>query len=487
MAAPRRDDSLPRAPFDGHLDLDALDAGQDLADLDVIGQESPGLGETVAAWFARSGVTGFLARHRAAMVAAGVVVALVAVSGLVWWVRRPAPLGDPHVAARAAGDEPTAVLLTDPTTGDYSGLQQRLVVSSAEPDGIILRLLGIAGPGLVVDPRGPGVPFDAQSADDPVVVGSELACSTPEATTAALSSGATDYALLLRRASVDGESRDYRVPYAGSATLAALVHRACLQEAADRDLVVSRLTATPVPGAVALKLAVDLTNSSPRVWTGLHVAAAAQPVVTNDGPPVQLEPGTSGAMHALFWPEDCADPVGSLRAGIPVEADLGPTGLAPSQSPPTSSLLLRLDGAMVDDIARTAIALCGTTPPRGTVTWARLREGGGNGSGGVIDLGLTLTTPGAGIVEVDHLGDGGTTTGELFAYESPVHAVDGVASIKTQWRLPACPSIVKNGLPRMHVVLAGDVRRPYLVPLQGDPLRTVLFRLCGNEVADLVR
>ena len=76
--------------------------------------------------------------------------------------------------------------------------------------------------------------------------------------------------------------------------------------------------------------------------------------------------------------------------------------------------------------------------------------------------------------------------GELFAYESPVHSVDGVASIKAQWRLPSCRAILRNGLPRLHVVLAGDVRRPYLVPLSGDALRAVLYRLCGSEVADLV-
>ena len=64
--------------------------------------------------------------------------------------------------------------------------------------------------------------------------------------------------------------------------------------------------------------------------------------------------------------------------------------------------------------------------------------------------------------------------------------IDGVASIKAQWRLPGCPALLRDGLPRLHVVLAGDVRRPYLLRLSGDALRPVLFRLCGNEVADLL-
>jgi hypothetical protein len=487
MADRRQDGARATGSFDGRLDLDALDDGRDpTLDLDVIGDDRPTLRESLARRLEDSGLRPFVTRHRRAFTAAAVVAALVVVSGTVWWLRRPDPLPAPQLVARVAGAEPTAALVQDVDSGVYTGIQQRLLLAGSEPPGVALRLLGIAGPGLVVDPRGPGVPADAGPSGSALTVGARLSCITPEATTAELSSSADDYALVVRRASPEGEIRDYRVPLVGSLTLVGLVHRACLQIALDRDLVVSSVTAAPYPGVVALALDVDLSNASPRVWTGLHVAAAAQPVVLNDGPQVQLEPGTSGHLRAQFWPEDCADPVRALRDGVAVEADLGPTGRDPSQGPTSTSALLRLPGQMLDDVAAQAVAMCGTTPPKGTVDWARLREGGGNGSGGVIDLGLSLTTPRAGIVEVDHLGDGSASVGELFAYESPVHSVDGVASIKAQWRLPSCRVLLRDGLPRLHVVLAGDVRRPYLVPLAGDDLRQVLYRLCGSEIADLV-
>ena len=470
MAARRpHDDGRPRASLEGRLDLD------------VIGDDGPRTGERLAGWW-----RGVVAEHRTTVVAVAVVAALLLVSGAVWWARRPVPLAPPQVSARAAGQEPTASLVVDATSGRYDGVQQRLLLVSGEAPGVAVRLLGIAGPGLVVADRGPGLDLGDGGAQRPLVVGAGLACTTPEETTAALSSSASDYGLVLQRTSPSGEVRVDQVPVLGSATLADLVHKACLQVALDRDLRVDRLTAEAVPGTVAVRLEVGLVNTSPRVWTGLHVAAAAQPVVVNDGLQVQLEPGTSGDLHALLWPEDCADPAAALRDGVAVEADLGPTGRPPAQGSSTSSAQLRLPAALVDDVARVAVAACGTTPPRGTVGWARLREGGGNGSGGVIDLGLTITAPGAGLVEVDHLGDGSASAGELFAYESPVHVIDGVASIKAQWRLPGCPALLRDGLPRLHVVLAGDVRRPYLLRLSGDALRPVLFRLCGNEVADLL-
>lgn len=487
MSDRRPGDARASGSFDGRLDLDALDDGRDpMLDLDVIGDDRATLRESLARRLEDSGLRRFVAKHRRAFTAAAVVAALVVVTGTVWWVRRPGPLPAPQLVARAAGAEPTAALVQDVDSGVYTGVQQKLLLTGAEPPGVALRLLGIAGPGLVVDPRGPGVPAEAGPTGSPLTVGARLSCLTPEATTAALSSSVDDYTLVVRRASPEGEIRDYRVPLVGSLTLVGLVHRACLQIALDRDLVVSSVTAAPYPGVVALALDVDLSNASPRVWTGLQVAAAAQPVVLNDGPQVQLEPGTSGHLRAQFWPEDCADPVGALRDGVAVEADLGPTGRDPSQGPTSTSALLRLPGQMLDDVEKLAAARCGTTPPRGSVSWARLREGGGNGSGGVIDLGFTLTTPNAGIVEVDHLGDGSASVGELFAYDSPLHSVDGVASIKAQWRLPSCQAILRDGLPRLHVVLAGDVRRPYLVTLTGEPLRPVLFRLCGQEVADLL-
>lgn len=488
MAERRPDDAHASASLDGRLDLDALDAGHDpYLDLDVIGEDRPTFRESLARRLEPTGLPALAARHRTALTAAVVVAALVVAAGTVWWVRRPAPLPAPHVFARAAGADPTASLVQDPTTGVYTGVQQQLLLSSAEPPGVALAVLGITGPGLAPDPAGPAVAVDLARSDRPMDIASQISCTTPESTTAALASGPSDYTLLLQRTAPEGEVRVDHVPLVGSVTLVDLVHRACLQTAVDRDLLVTGITATPVAGNVAVDLDIALDNPSPRSWTGVHVAAAAMPVVMNDGKQVQLEPGTSGHLHAAFWPADCADPAGALRDGISLEADLGPDGRPPADSVSTPSVLLRLPGAMVDDVARVATSVCGTAVPRGTVTWARLREGGGNGSGGVIDFGVSLTAPGAGLVEVDHLGDGGPTVGELFAYESPVHTVDGVATIKAQWRLPTCQAILRDGLPRLHVLLVSDLRRPFLVPLSGDPLRPVLFRLCGNEVADLLR
>lgn len=487
MAARRQDDAGSPASFDGRLDLDALDAGHDtMLDLDIIGEDRPTTRETVVAWLEPTGLLPFVARHRTAFVAAAVVAALVLATGGVWWLRRPVPLPDPHVFARAAGADPTAALVTDPGSGMYVGVRQQLLVSSAEPQGVSLRLLGITGPGLAVDPAATGVPVDLQRTDRPIVLDSSLSCTTPEATTAALSSSTADYALLLQRTAPEGEVRVDRVPLVGSVTLVDLVHQGCLQIAADRDLLVRGISASPVAGLVALKLDVALDNPSPRSWTGLQVAAAARPVVADDGSPVQLEPGTSDHLRVLYWPTDCADPVGPLRDGIAVQADLGPDGLPPAEGSPPPTVLLRLPGQMLDDVAATAVGQCGTTRPSGTVTRARLREGGSNGSGGVIDLVLTFTAPGAGIVEVDHVGDGSPARGELFAYQTPVHAVDGVATVKAEWRLPACPVILRDGLPRMPVLIGGTgVRRPYLIPLSGEALRPVLVRLCGDEVGAL--
>ncbi len=482
MAARRPDDAGTPASLDGRLDLDALDVGHDpMLDLDVIGEDRPTARETVVAWLEPTGLLPVLARHRKAFVASAVVAALLLATGGIWWIRRPAALRDPHVFARAAGADPTAALVTDPSTGMYVGVQQKVLVSSAEPQGVALRLLGITGPGLAIDPAA-ATPVDLQRTDRPLVLGAALACTSPEATTAALASGTGDYAMLLQRTAPEGEVRVDRVPLVGSVTLVDLVHKGCLQIAADRDLLVRGISAAPVAGLVALKLDVALDNPSPRSWSGLHVAAAAQPVITNDGRSVQLEPSASGHLQALYWPTDCSDPVGPLRDGIAIQADLGPDGLPPAQGSSSPSVLLRLPGQMLDDVASVAQSVCGTDAPRSSLRQVRLREGGGGGSAGTIDLLVDVTTPGAFLAEIDHPGDGG---GELITYESPVHPVDGVATIKARWVLPSCQRVIADGLPRLHVVLVGDVKRPYLVPLRGEALRPVLYRLCGDEVAAL--
>jgi hypothetical protein len=214
----------------------------------------------------------------------------------------------------------------------------------------------------------------------------------------------------------------------------------------------------------------------------VRVAAAAQPAVVNTGHGITVAPGETSHLRARLWPTDCADPAAELRQGVLVTADVGPDGLTPGAGPGVPSVLLHVPGPLVDEVQRVALGICGTDAPVATVTRARLREGGGGSSAGTVDLTLRLTTPGAGIVEVDHLSDSGVT-GSVTAQRSPVMSVSGVAEVDARWRLPECQMLLDFGLPRLHVVLAGDTRRPYVVTLRGDALRPVLVRLCGDEVA----
>lgn len=473
----------PGAPLDGRLDLDHLDGVTDLGGLEVLPDDSPGLREALARRLEDSGALPFVRRHRTAVVAAATAGA-VAVAGLAAYaLTRPAPMPErPAVAVRAAGTDPTASVQVDVTTGRFTAVAQNLTVASEEPEGVTVALVRLAGPGLA--PSGGAAIGIAAGHEDPyLTVPGQLACDDEASATSAVSSTPDDFGVVVRRTSAEGETRDDVVPLAGAATLAGLVQRACLERAVVRDLRVGAVQVDPVPGVVAVDLDLELTNVSQRRWSGVQIAAAAQPVVTNDGRAVELEPGTSGHLHARLWPQDCADPAASLRAGLLLSTDLGPSGRAPGAVDTHPSVPLALPAAALDAVAGAAQAQCGYEIPRAEVVRARLREGSQDGSGGVIDLVLRMTTPGAGLVEVDHLGDGSLALGELFAYESPVHAVDGAADVKAQWRLPACGVLVSEGLPRLHVVLAGEVRRPYLVRLKGDALAPVLFRLCGPEVS----
>ena len=79
--------------LDGRLDLDDLDAP---LDLDVIGAGSDGplLSEHVRRLLESSGIAPFVRRHRAVVVAAGLLTALVLGSAGWWWISRPVPLPD---------------------------------------------------------------------------------------------------------------------------------------------------------------------------------------------------------------------------------------------------------------------------------------------------------------------------------------------------------------------------------------------------------
>lgn len=485
MAQRPQHDGGPGTPLDGRLDLDALDLGHDLVSLDVIGEDRPTFRETLLDWLEPTGIVPVVRRHRTAFVAGTVAVALVLAGGTVWRATRPEPLPErPHAFARAAGADPTAALVLDVESGAPVGVRQTLTVTTAEPTGITVRALGLAGPGLRHDPAAVVTTIVQSGTDAPLTLSALISCTDPADTTAVLGAGSGAYVAELERTSPSGETRVDPVPIVGSATLADLVRRACLQSAADHDLAVRALTATAVPGVVALDLDVEIANTSARPWDGLRIAAAAQPVVVNDGRAVSLEPGATSHLHARLWPEDCSDPAAALRDGILLATDIGPSGLPPADGVTVPSVRLRVPDPLVQDAQRRAIAVCGTDVPVGTVTRARLREGAQGPSAGTVEADLAVTTPGAGLVEVDHLGDG-VVTGDVFAFGSPVRSVDGIAVVRVQWRMPTCEAVLAHGLPRVHVVLASEVRRPYLVTLRGDALRPVLVRLCGDEVAAL--
>ncbi len=464
---------------DGRLDLDDLDRP---ADLDVIGAGSPTYADRVRDLLRSTGVTPWMRRHRAAMVALALAVTVVAVAGGAWWIRRPEPLpAAPLALAKATGPDPTSTVEPDPVTGLAVGVTQLLTVMSAERPGVGVVVLGLAGPGLrdadddravALDPARPGLA---------VLASARLDCSTPEATTLALAARPDDYGVVLRRTDPGGEVRVDRVPLVGSPTLAEVVRSACLQIAAGRDLEIGAISATAVPDVVAVDLDVEISNTSPRQWTGLRVSPAAQPELTNGGPPAELTPGATGHLVARIWPQDCARPAESIEAGLPVRADLGPDGSIPGAAPGSSTFSMRLPESATTAVEQALLAACGTQLPRLTVDSVTSVVTGVGSSAGVLDLAVTVEAPGAAYVEAEQIG--ALVVGQLSARVFPVPVIQGRAQLDLRWILPPCAVVQRGGRPELKITLAGALRRPYLLPLRGAPLRASMTTLCGDEVA----
>ncbi|MFN8168317.1 MAG: hypothetical protein U0S36_06005 [Candidatus Nanopelagicales bacterium] len=468
------------SPYDGRLDLDDLDVGP--TSLDVLGDDEPRLGERVAARLESAGVTPWLRRHRPVLAGVAVVTALALVVAGTWWVRRPPPLPSTvRLLAKVTGPDPTAEVRTDPA-GHPASVTQALSLTTAERPGVEVAV-ALAGPGLST-PVEAYVVMDRSRPDASVTLDAGLDCATPEATTAVLGAGIDDYVVQVRRTAPEGETRVDPVPIIGTRTLAQLVRRSCLQLAADRDLRATSVTAATVPGVVAADIDVAVTNASTREWSGLRISPGAMPTVINNGARSDLGAGQSGHVLARLWPQDCGDPTAAIATGLPVQADLGPDGNPPSTSLGSPGFRLALPAQAQQTVAQALVAACGTELPRLTIDRVRLRNGGEGGLAGVLDLGVTIEAPDADHVEAEAAG--AFAVGQLTALESPVAVRDGRATLRLRWTLPACPVVQRAGRATLAVTLAGDPRRPYLLPLRGDELRTYLTRLCGDETATAV-
>lgn len=467
---------------DGRLDLDDLDRP---ADLDVIGTDSATVGERLRDLLRSAGVTPWLRRHRTAMVALVLAVTVAAVAGSAWWIRRPEPLpATPLALAKATGPDPTSGVEFDPALDRAVGVTQLLTVTSAERPGVGVVVLGLAGPGLrgadddravALDPARPGLA---------VLASARLDCATPEATTLALAARPDDYGVVLRRTAPGGEVRVDRVPLVGSLTLAAAVRSACLQIAAERDLEIGVISGTALPDSVAVDLDVEISNTSPRQWTGLRVSPAAQPELTNGGPPVELTPGATGHLVARIWPQDCARPAEAIEAGLPLRVDLGPDGSIPGAAPGSPTFAMRLPESATTAVEQSLLAACGTELPRLTVESVTSVVTGVGSSAGVLDLAVTVEAPAAAYVEAEQIG--ALVVGQLSARVFPVRVTEGRARLDLRWILPPCAVVQRGGRPELRITLAGALRRPYLLPLRSAPLRAAVATLCGDEVAAIL-
>ena len=448
MAARRPYDGPSVVPGDGRLDLDSLDLTTDLENLDVIGEERPTLARE-ARRLARAHRPAPLPRppprrrdeHRRG--------------------RRPRPRGRRRSGgcavpprcprSRTSSRAPPAPTpprrwSSTPARACIGGRAADVVVTSAEARGVALRLLGVSGPGLATD-RAPGGRHRPAQAPTAPVVGSDARlhrrrrprrrrCVDGRATTRWISSAPPR-----GRRPVD-ERADRRLRHARRPTCTA---PACRSPPTATCACTGR-SPRPVPGMVAVDL--DVTRRqllAARRGPGCTSRPSRNRSWRTTAGEVELEPGTTGHLEARFWPRGLRRPGGPLRDGISVDADLGPDRPPPSEAHVVDRATARA-GPIVDQVARVAVRHLRHRAAARRVSWARLREGGGQGSAGIVDFGLTVTAPGVGIVEIDHLGDV-AAYGEVFAFQSPAHVIDGTAAVTMQWRTPAARPSSTTGSP----------------------------------------
>ena len=482
LAAHRVDD------LDGRLDLDDLDTP---LDLDVIGagHDGPLLSQRARALLETTGAGPLLRRHRVTVVASLLATVLVVGAAAQWWVSRPVPLPDsPLVLVTTSGADATQVSI-QASTGDTVGLALTVAVASVERDGVVIALRGITGPGLTPQ-TGEGSLVDTSLTDSVATVRAGLDCTTPSAVDAAIRAEPSDFGVLVSRTAPEGETREDQIRLVGAQRLAQVVRGTCLQALADRDLHITSLTATPLVGVAAADLAITVANDGTRAWAGTRISTRSSPWVTDRRQPVELGAAASTTLQARLWLQDCASPTAVLADGVVLRTTFAPDDAEPGAADDDGNTFrLQLPVDALGAVARAFAAVCSSAVPTAEVTQALNRAGGSASSAGTIELTLRVHGDGATLMEVDQ--GGATAGGSLSALESPVHLDHGTGTLHASWALPRCADLLAAGVPRFAVNLvalgaSGGERRPYLMPIGGEPLRVALARACGPAVSVLV-
>jgi hypothetical protein len=466
--------------LDGRLDLDRLDDDQTL---DILGSDddAPLLSERIRDALEKAGVLPWVRRHKAvtALVAGAVVLGLL--GGGAWWTGRPVPLADPRVTVTTGGNEP-ARLIVDPATGQVTAITQLVLLTSDEQRGTTVTSLGVVGPGLT-DPQSRVIVARPQDTVTGALT-SQVDCLAPEATADVVGAQASDYRVLIRRTSALGEVRDDSVPLTGGEEWMNDVRAACVQIAADRDLAVAKVEATPLAGRIATDVRLLVVNRASSPWRALRVSTDAGPTIVSSGSDVDLAANGQAWVPVRLWPDDCSDPVAPLAGGVPLRATL--VDDAPSAQTRAPTFTLPLDPSALDTIGRALVTTCSATAPTATVLRARVSTTRSDTSAGVITMWVEVAAPDAGLVEVDDLPAG--PGGRVSAFETPVLVSNGVAQLHLAWELPQCFDVLAAGAPTLPLrLVVGDLRRPYQLELRGPSLELNLDRLCGQTVAGVVR
>jgi len=480
-ASPRPGTTAYPSDLDGRLDLDDLEAP---LDLDVIGAGSDRarLSEHLRRVLESTGVAPFVRRHRVAVVAVGVLVALVLGSAGWWWASRPVPLPDaPLLLVKTSGPDQEQVTV-DAARGDVVGLTLSVAVASVERRGVGVELLRLTGPGLSAPTSGRVSLVDTSLTDSVTTVSAALDCTSPASAAAAIAAEPGDFGVVVRRIAPEGETRDDRIRLVGAQRLAQLVRSTCLQAVADRELTMVSLAATRVAGVAAVDLDIVLTNAAVRVWQGLRTSTRGLPWLVNIHPSADLAAGGMAALRTRLWLQDCAHPSGALADGLALRASFSPDDLVAGAAdtvgntftvPVSSAMRARVDAAFA--------GLCASSAPTATVTQAIVHSGSSDTTAGTLELTLLVLAKDATFVEVNS--GLATAGGTLTPFDSPVHLTGGVGVLHAGWELPRCADLLASGLPRFSVNLvtldAASERRPYSMALGGEALQDALRRMCG--------
>ncbi len=473
-------------PLDGRLDLDHLDAPQDL---DVIGEDPDHrlVSERLNAALDRTSVGRWTRRHRRGLLAGTLAAALVVTVGTAWQLTRPVPLPDePRLLIKSSGPDRTQVTL-GVRNGAGTALTESVAVASVERRGVRVELLGLTGPGLA-PARGAATLIDTTKTDEQVSVSATLDCAAPGSSEAVLAASADDYAVEVRRTAPEGETRVDPVPLVGSQQLLQLVARTCLEQAAARDLEVVSATATRVPGLVGADLDLTVANTSGQAWHRLRVSTLGLPSLVKGGTPAEVGPHATGHVLAQLYPQDCGQPIAALADGLEVRA-AATSGAPPAGIDNGPTFRVPVSRAALAEIARAFTAACASPTPGAVVEQAIIHGGSGASSGGLVELVVRMSARDAVTIVIDSLGR--TASGMVTAIDNPVQLTDGEGVLHAMWLLPRCIDLLSSGPPRLSVALVGfsdpGVRRPYLVDLSGEALRVALARLCGETATALIR